>query len=58
MAPSYAQSAAAVPAAQAVMAGMPGSQSQCERSAATLANPMATPAQRDGARMAAEANNC
>jgi hypothetical protein len=56
--PSYAESAAAVPAAKAVMAGMPGDQSQCQRSAAILANPMSTPAQRDGARMAADANNC
>jgi hypothetical protein len=56
--PSYAQSAAAVPAAKAVMAGMPGDQSQCQRSAATLANPMSTQAQRDAAKMAADANNC
>jgi hypothetical protein len=56
--PSYADSAAAGAQAKAVMAGMPGDQSQCQRSAATLANPLSTAAQRDGAQRAADANNC
>ena len=38
--------------------GLPGDASQCQRSAATLANPLSTPAQREGATMAAQANGC
>jgi hypothetical protein len=63
MVPSVGQQIAAAEAAGvtdvgSVMAGIPGNQAQCERSAAILANPLSTPGQREAAKMAADANNC
>ena len=64
MVPSVSEQVAAAEAAGfnpgggSAMAGIPGNQSQCERSAAILADPTSTPAERSGAKMAADANNC
>ena len=53
-----AANAAGLPAGGLPALGLPGDASQCAQSAATLADPTSTPAQREGATRAAQANGC
>lgn len=64
MVPSVSEQVAAAEAAgykpggTFAIPGIPANQSQCQRSAAILADPTSTPAERSGAKMAADANGC